>query len=83
MEVLWTTTINRSFSALLLLKKGSLTKKVMCSQNVVLIEKGFIFDDSLAAVKNILNITYNYVLPTTWSYTKMNQPKIFSAILAA
>ena len=26
---------------------------------------------------------YNYVLPTTWSYTKMNPPKNFSAILAS
>ena len=28
------------------------------------------------------SISYNYVLPTTWSYTKMNPPKKFSAILA-
>ena len=37
---------------------------------------------SLAPVKNISNKSYNYVLPTTWSYTKINPPKNFSAILA-
>ena len=28
------------------------------------------------------SIHYNYVLPTTWSYTKMNPPKKISAIFA-
>ena len=38
----------------------------------------------LAPIKNISNKSYNYVLPTTWSYsyTKMNPPKNFSAIFA-
>ena len=36
----------------------------------------------LAPVKNISNKRYSYVLPTTWSYTKINPPKNFSAILA-
>ena len=38
---------------------------------------------AVAPVKNISNKSNNYVLPTTWSYTKMNWPKNFSAILAA